>query len=356
VLAVLAGALLAGNTRSTGPPLGPSATSPDGAKALRLLVEQQGGIVEVGANPSMGPPDAVALVLEDQLDAGARAALLAWVQLGGTLVIADPRSPLAAASVARAPGTRGDEVARSPLSPGCSEPAFAGVGQIDPAGSPLLQAARGNDTACFAGAGGAFVVVRGEGLGSVVVLGGPLPWNNANLGKLDNSVLATAVLAPRRGERLWWFDATMAGTGHRSLLDLIPGRVEGALVQVGIALVVLALWRGRRLGRPVEEHQRVDLAGSELVVAVGNLFHKSHRVEHAAAIMRYDVSRRLADLLGIPAAAGPAVLADAVAVRTGLDKALVLATLAGPPPPDEAGLVVLTHAADTIRQEVAHAH
>jgi Domain of unknown function (DUF4350) len=352
---VLAGAALAGNARSTGPPLGPSATSPDGAKALRLLLEQQGASVDVGANPALGPPDGVALVLQDQLTADGRAALLSWVRQGGTLVIADPRSELAAAAPARAPGAGGIEVAQGSLVPACQVAALAGVEHIDASGSPLLRAT-GDESVCFPHADGAYLLLRKEGQGAVVALGGPLPWTNANLGKLDNSVLASDLLAPRPDGRLSWFDGTLAGGGHRSLVDLIPGRVEGALVQVAVALVLLALWRGRRLGRPVLERQPVELPGSELVVAVGNLFHQGHRIDQATRILRYDLGRRLADRLGVPAAAGPGVLADAAAAKTGLDRGLILATLAGPPPVDEAGLVALAQAADAIRQEVTHAH
>jgi hypothetical protein len=140
------------------------------------------------------------------------------------------------------------------------------------------------------------------------------------------------------------------------LVDLVPGRVEGALAQVAVALVVLAMWRGRRLGRPVIERQPVELPGSELVVAVGNLLHQGHRIDQATAILRADLARRLADRLGVPATARPDVLADATAARTGLDRRLILATLAGLPPADEAGLIALAQAADGIRQEVTHAH
>lgn len=355
VLVVLVGVAIVGNPKPTGPPLGPSATSPDGAKGLRLLLEQQGNTVDVGTDPVLGRPDGVALILQDQLNADSRAALLAWVQRGGTLVVADPRSELAAAPPARAPGAGGLEVAAGPLVPACGEAAFADIDHIDASGSPLLRAT-GDASACFPQGDGALVVLRTQRLGTVVALGGPQLWTNAYLGKLDNSVLATVLLAPRPGGRVSWFDGTRAGGGHRSLVDLIPGRVEGALAQFAVALVVVALWRGRRLGRPVIERQPVELPGSELVVAVGNLLHQGHRIDQAAAILRADLARTLADRVGVPATARPEVLADATAARTGLDRGPILATLAGPPPVDEAALIGLAQAADHIRQEVTHVH
>ncbi|HLY81688.1 MAG TPA: hypothetical protein VKQ71_01825, partial [Acidimicrobiales bacterium] len=99
----------------------------------------------------------------------------------------------------------------------------------------------------------------------------------------------------------------------------------------------------------------VDLPGSELVLAVGNLLHRSHRVDQAAAALRSDLTRRLADLLRVGAATPPAVLADLAAARTGRDRGPILGVLAGAPPTDEAGLVALAGAAETLRQEVANA-
>jgi hypothetical protein len=367
LVAVVAGAALVGNPRSKGPPLDPSSTSPQGAKALRLLLEQQGARVDVSADLPNGSPADVVLVLNDQIDASGRAALLTWVQgspvgpggqagAGGhTLVVADPRSDLAGAPTARAPGPGGPITVTGPLARGCAEPAVAGVGQVDPAGSRLLRIPGGAE-GCFTEGDAAYLVVRRVGGGTVVALGGPAPWLNANLGKVDNAVLAADLLAPLPGTRVAWLNGTVAGGGRRSLRELVPVRVKEGLIQLVVAFVLLALWRGRRLGRPVTERQPVALPGSELVVAVGNLLHQGHRIDQASSIVRADLARGLADRVGAGPGARPDILADATAARTGLDRNLILGTLAGPPPTDEAGLVALARSADAIRQEVAHAH
>ena len=295
------------------------------------------------------------LVLHDQLDAGRRAELAAWVGAGGTLVIADPRSDLAGAAVARGPGPGGLVTAPSPLAPNCDQPAIADARQIDPAGGVMLGPTP-DSQACFTRGAAAYLLIRNVGQGAVVALGGPLIWTNAMLGKLDNSVLAADLLVPRPGVRLTWLNGTLAGGGQRSLTDLIPERVVEALAQLAVAVVLLALWRGRRLGRPVLEPQPVELPGSELVVAVGNLLHQGHKIDRATAILRADLARRLAERAGVSPGAPPQILAQATAARTGLDPATILATLAGPAPADEAGLVALAQAADSIRQEVARAH
>ena len=293
------------------------------------------------------------LILHDQLDRASRAELVSWIKAGGILVVADPASELAGAAPAVAPGAGGLLTVTGPIGPDCSEPALAGVNQIDPAGSHVFRVPAGTE-GCFGTGDTAFVVIRGLGAGTIVSMGGPGPWINSELTKQDNAVLAADLLVPHTGTRLTWLNGTAAGAGRRTLVDLVPGRVEEALAQLLVSFVVLALWRGRRLGRPVLERQPVSLPGSELVVAVGNLLHQGHRIDQATGILRADLARRLADRLGISPAAPPQILADATAARTGADPGLILATLAGPPPADEAGLMALAQAADAIRQEVDH--
>ena len=60
-----------------------------------------------------------------------------------------------------------------------------------------------------------------------------------------------------------------------------------------MAALLLALWRARRLGRPVAEPVPVELAGSELTAAVGDLMARGHRREAAAAGLRDGVRRAL---------------------------------------------------------------
>jgi hypothetical protein len=138
-------------------------------------------------------------------------------------------------------------------------------------------------------------------------------------------------------------------------VQLIPPRVKEGLIQLLVALVVLALWRGRRLGRPVTETPAVELPGSELVVAVGNLLQQGGRFDDAAAILRATVRKSVVDQLGVPPTAGPDTMADVVAARTGLDRDMILAAVAGAPPAGEAELVTLARQIDIIRQEMAHA-
>lgn len=358
--AVVALGVVGGSGGAGGPPLDPTSTSPQGAKALALLIGRLGpGIDEVTAPPAAGS-GGVALVLQDQLDPAGDGQLLQWVRTGGTLVTADPGLVATFAAPARLPGPAGLAEITGVLPADCSSPAVTGVATIDVGTARVLRTPPGA-TGCFnAAPGDAFMVIQPLGRGQLVLLGGADLLTNARLARQDNSVLAANLLAPLpTGPAVQWLLGPRAGSGHRSLLTLMAPRVKEGLVQLLVALVLLALWRGRRLGRPVAETPVVELPGSELVVAVGHLLQQAGRRDDAAAILRSTLRRAVYDRLGLPPTAGPDTVADVVAARTGLDRSTVRATLAGPTPGSDGELVALAHQADTIvqmlaRQEMTH--
>jgi hypothetical protein len=61
----------------------------------------------------------------------------------------------------------------------------------------------------------------------------------------------------------------------------------------------------------------------------------------------------LADRYGLAPTSSPDLLADVAAARSGVDRDLVLATLTGPLPADDASVLRLAEAAIRIREEVA---
>jgi hypothetical protein len=354
VFVVLLAAVQSGG--SAGPSYDPTSSSPSGAKALALLLAQVGP----GVNQATGPPvpgsGGIALVLNNRLNSTAERQLTAWVRAGGTLVAADPDLVAQFAAPAREAGPLGYLPAVGDMPVDCAVPALAGVDTINPEGDVALRLPP-HATGCFSPSDGAsFLIVEPLGSGNLVLLGGPDLWTNAHLGDDDNSVLAADLLAPRpTGPPVQWIVGPRAGTGHQSLIQLIPPRVKEGVLELAIAVLLFVLWRGRRLGSPVLETPPVEVPGSELVVAVGNLLQKGGRLDDATAILRTTLRRGVRDQLGVPPDAGPNVAADVVAQRTGLDRDMVLTTLAGPPPATEADLVTLARNADDIQQQIAHA-
>ena len=346
---VLALLLLVGRPTGDGPPLDPGSSRPDGTRALVLLLEELGADVEV-TEGAPAPEADVALVLSDGFgdDDATRAEVAAWVEdEGGTLVVADPSSPLLGLGVM--------SQATDTLSGGCDITALAGVEEVDPSGGFTYDVPAGAE-GCFEEGGGAFVVAAGRGRGDVVGVGGAGAFVNGVLGEVDNAVLAGALLAPRPGTRVAFLRPAAPGSGTETLTDLIGDEVWSGLAQTGVAFVVYAVWRARRLGRPVAEEQPVELPASELVVAVGNLLQQAGRRDQAGRLLVEDARRRLAERLGLGPGADGAEVAEVAAARTGIPVARLLAALRPEPLGDDAGLVALAHLTETIRQEVDHVH
>ena len=350
---VLLGAVAA-NGRSEGEPLDPRSTAPLGARGLVLVLEQAGADVRLAGGR---PPDgAVALLLQDRLNEAETEALEDWVGAGGTLVVADPLSSLAPA-LGNDPSGLFDVEAEDDdvLEPDCDLAPLSTVEAIAAAGAAPYRVPDGA-VGCFPVAGGSYLVARTEGSGTVVALGGAGPFVNRQLDEEDNAVLAVNLLAPGgEGSVVVVVEPSVAGGGQQGLTDLVSNRVKDGLWQLLVAFGIFALWRARRLGRPVLEPQPVQIAGSELVVAVGHLLQQGRRSEAAAAMLRSELRRSFSERLGVPLDAPAATFAAAAAARTGAAAARVEAALSPEPPADDAALVELARTVESLRNEVAHA-
>ena len=270
----------------------------------------------------------------------------ALAQLGGRVLVETPAEPV----------PEGD----------CTISELEGLGPLDAAFArpiPVPGAAR----SCYGDGAGA-LVVRDDGGPATAVEGpqpvvttvaGPLLFVNARLQPdkenggqpLANAALAVALLA--EADRVVFVDpvpsAGVAPDGTQDPLSLLPLPVRLALAQLAVAVLIYLWWRARRLGRPPVEELPVEVAGSELVVAIGDLLRRRGSAQRSAAALRTETRRVLAARLG---AGGD--LARVVAVRTGRDPAEVAAALDGtgaPPVTSDAQLVALARTLETIRQE-----
>lgn len=349
---LLAGALVLGLAadRDGGDqtPLDPRSDTPSGTSALVALVRELGADVRLGERLPSGDAD-VALVLRDRLGDAQRDDLLAWAAAGGTLVVSDPGSPLAP-SVETGFDPRIDPERLAPGS--CGVDSLRGLAPIAPGEMVLLEVDESAE-GCFGTDRRAFVVVRPEGEGTVVAIGGADLLTNGRLGDRDNAVLAAALVAPTGGERVRIVEAVAPiGGGDRTLVELVPDRVWRALVQLGLAFGVYAAWRAIRLGRPVEERQPVAIAGSELVEATGRLLERTRDPARAAELVRADLRLAVARRLGVPPRAGLDGLVRAVTERTGVDEATARTGLADTRVANDDDLVAVARAAAQIRQEI----
>jgi hypothetical protein len=330
-----------------GLPYDPRSAGPVGTKAVADVLRELGADVELVA----GVPEesgGTALLLVDQLDEGTREDLLDWVSAGGRLVVADPYSPLTPEVTGRL--TLG--FTNPSIAPGdCGLDALDQVGRVTSPGGVVYEAPAGS-VGCYPRNEGFWLVARSEGEGTIVSLGGAGGFTNEQLGNQDNAVLATYLLAPDGEGSVAILRPPPPGSGDASLMDLIPVSVRLAILQLLIAFFVFVLWRARRLGRPVVEATPVEVPGSELVVARGNLLQTSGASGHAAQVLRDDARRVLAERFGLPADAPPQVVAESAAARTGARVEEVLSVIApqNGGPVDEARLVGLAQAVENVRR------
>jgi len=347
VAVAIVGAVVLFGRQGPGAPLDPRSTKPNGTKALVYLLEEYGVTVDLTSQvPPPGSTDRV-LVLVDHLSAVQDDAVTEFVDAGGQLVVADPSSKLGVGGT-EGVGLLGGGTEIDPRL--CTVTALRTIETVEisaeAAGSLPV---RDTDTSCFGDREQAYVVVHGQGRGTIVALGGATQWTNDLLDHASNAGLATMLLAPEAG-RVVVLEGDGAG-GEKGLFDLVPNRVWFAIGQVGMAFVVLALWRARRLGRVVVEPQPVEIAGSELVVASGRILDRIAQPQRAADVMRRELVHDLANHFGAVAGTDMQTLDAAVSAAGRVPPGTVLAVL-GEPVSDERALVALAGRIDAIRKEV----
>jgi hypothetical protein len=196
---------------------------------------------------------------------------------------------------------------------------------------------------------------------TVTVLGSAQPLTNEKLRDEGNAALGMN-LADARAGVVWLIPdppAPGSGSEEESLGGLLPFGVRLFILQLIIAVLVIALWRARRLGPVVAENLPVIVRSAETVEGRARLY-RSHRARGSAAdALRSGTRERLVPLLGLPrsAAQDPVAATEivaAVAQRSDHDEAMVGAALYGPEPGDDGQLVGLTDLLDDLERQVRH--
>ena len=104
------------------------------------------------------------------------------------------------------------------------------------------------------------------------------------------------------------------------------------------------------------EVQPVEVAGSELVAAVGGLLEVTGAPDRAAALLQAELRRDLGLRFGITPDTPADAASRVVAHRTGADPARLKAVLEARPPTTDAELLELARQIDSVRQEVLRGH
>jgi hypothetical protein len=118
--------------------------------------------------------------------------------------------------------------------------------------------------------------------------------------------------------------------GSKDLIDLIavPARWTG--IQLLVAFGIYVIWRARRFGRPVAEPQPVELPGSLLVRAAGELQRRTAGHDRSDQVLRTDFERKLRQRMKASPELPIDELVMMVSEASDLDQATVAQALGGP--------------------------
>ncbi|CAM5555532.1 hypothetical protein SCYAM73S_01454 [Streptomyces cyaneofuscatus] len=292
---------------------------------------------------------------------------------GRTVLIA----PGPAAASRLSPGVRTEPHRPvAPLPPSCAFPAARSAGTAD-MGGVRYTAPDSTATACYPSDGSpSLLILKHRGDGDTVLLGSPDFLRNERLDQQGNASLALQLLGSR--PHLVWYLPSLAdpsatsddgspdnndtdsdgnggeASGEESdFLDLIPSGWLWGTLQLTLAAVLAAIWRGRRLGPLVVERLPVSIRASESAEGRAGLYRKANARERAAESLRAAARTRIARLAGVTAreAHTSDVLLPAVSARTTTGDDLST-LLFGPAPADDAALVLLAEHLDALEREV----
>jgi hypothetical protein len=205
-------------------------------------------------------------------------------------------------------------------------------------------------TSCY---GGALVRYSDDGRTVTVVGSGDFMTNG---GLLSDGNAALAMNLAGTDPRVIWY-APQQREGYSDagadITDLIPPAVKWIVFQLCVAIALVALWKGRRLGPLVAERMPVVVRASETVEGRGRLYRSRRARDRAADALRTATLQRMLPRLGLSNGAEQPAIVAAVAQRCGHQPQALAHTLFGPPPQSNDDLVNLARELDNIERQVA---
>jgi hypothetical protein len=330
----------------------PTSTGPSGAHALVALLRDHGVTVVVANSVddavSAARPGTL-LVFGETQRVTDESLLKRLAGAPGDLLLVEPTSH---ARAALAPGIRSGGASTPDAEPNCALREARQAGSADFGPSDTFHAVDGRAVnSCY---GGALVRYR-DGERSVTVVGSTDFMTNGGLLRAGNAALAMN-LAGEHPRLVWYSPQRIEGESSSSttIFDLIPDNVTWIVAQLWLTVLLVALWKGRRIGPLVAEDLPVVVRASETVEGRGRLYRSRRARDRAAQALRDATLQRMLPRLGLGVdTAAPAVVI-AVARRSEFDPESLRHILLGRAPATDADLIQLARALDDIERQVAH--
>ena len=329
----------------------PDSTGPAGAHALVTLLRDRGVTVVVASSVTDAEkavrPGTLLLVAQSQR-VTSDALLERLAAIPGDLLAVEPT---ARARAKLTPGIRNSGATVSSTDPNCvmREANRAGSVDLGPANTYVGNGGQAI-TSCY---GGALVRYR-DGHRTVTAVGSADFMTNRDLLRAGNAALAMN-LAGQQQRLVWYAPQHIEGesASATSIVDLMPDRVNWIVLQLCLAVLLIAAWQGRRIGPLVAEKLPVVVRASETVEGRGRLYRSRRARDRAAQALRGATLQRLLPRLGVGADTSTPALVIAAAQRSQSDPETVRHILFGPSPATDADLVHLARALDDIERQVA---
>lgn len=243
----------------------------------------------------------------------------------------------------------GAAAAEGVLEPQCASDVAQRAGGVDFKDMVASYRATGpSDFTCYpTGEGYGYVRAAAETGRRIDLVAGGI--SNALLGRQGNASWALGVFGAQ--PEVVWLVAEAAETPatEQRKPTLLPPWWQIAVVQAALALIVVGIWRGRRLGPILTEPLPVTVRASETVEGHGRMYYRLNARDRAAEALRVGARARLARAFGH--SDDSLALSEAVGARTGQPPQHVRTLLFGPPPETDDQLVELSQTLDRLEQE-----
>ncbi|MEU1860665.1 DUF4350 domain-containing protein [Streptomyces gardneri] len=367
---ILIGGIALATVRSTEShgALDPRSADPTGSRAVAELLRDSGVTVTTAATldeatAATDPRTTLLVTTPDLLTETQQSTLRA------AMTRSDTRTVLIGAGQSSLPTLAPDvtSAADAPVAnraPACTLPAATRAGSAELGGERYVITPGTEADACYP-ADGSPTLVRlpgSTGTADTVLLGSPDILYNNRLDQQGNASLALQLLGSR--PHLVWYLPSLADTSATTdapagdttdnFLSLIPSGWLWGTLQLAVAALLAAIWRGRRLGPLVTERLPVAVRASETTEGRARLYRKTDARDRAATVLRTATRTRIAPLLGVPVqdAHSPERLLPALSARLPETTADPRTLLFGPAPADDATLIRLADQLDALEREV----
>ncbi|MEO6144672.1 MAG: DUF4350 domain-containing protein [Dermatophilaceae bacterium] len=357
----LALTLLTPDGRGNTDELDPANPGPSGAQGLAHVLRDRG--VEVTVVRSQGElldetiDGATTVVITHTIRLSSRTARAALEHAAAAsgVVLLDPDPEVTKGMGLPVDSHRAD---LSDLTAGCQGTQVGQDFRLSQADRAYAPTANGSAaTTCFpdkSDGGGAMVSLPAAepGRPPVILLGDDSLISNGAILDADNAAIALRLFG--QTNRLVWYipSLTDIAAADRTSRSIAPAWFSPGVALAASAVVLLCLWRGRRLGRLVTEPLPVIVRAVETTESRGRMYRKSRDRGRALAVLQLATRRRLAAYLGLSVSSAVSSVAAAAASVSGRNYQDVFDLLNSPAAHDDSSLLKLANTLAALEKEV----